>query len=144
MSLDVTLKLPGAQQEQVARVMVRQDGAVRELPRDEWGDREYVAVIDSDPEEVYSANITHNLRTMASEAMLYNCIWRPDEHGLEMAEQLIPLLTVGLALLKSDPKRFKAFNAVNGWGKYENLVEFTENYLEACKLYPKALIHASR
>lgn len=59
-------------------------------------------------------------------------------------KDLIEPLEIGLALLKSDPDRFKAFNPANGWGNYEGLVEFVESYLEACKEYPDANVEVSR
>jgi hypothetical protein len=93
---------------------------------------------------VFWANITHNLTQMASEAGIYEPLWRPEETGIERAAQLIAPLREGLALLESDPERFKAFNASNGWGVYGNLVEFVRKYLEACEAYPDAHVYASR
>lgn len=92
----------------------------------------------------YDRNITHNLNAMASEAGIYKHLWRPDEIGVTTAAQLITPLTLGLALLKSDPKRFEAFNAPNGWGMYPHLVEFVEDYLRACVERPAALVRVSR
>lgn len=95
-------------------------------------------------DEGYWANITHNLNRMASEAGIYEALWRPEEIGITRAEQLIGPLTNGLALLKSDPERFEQFNAPNGWGMYEHLVSFVEEYLNACKDNPDAEVRASR
>ena len=64
--------------------------------------------------DVYSANITHNLNTMASEAGIYNELWRPDEIGATHAGDLIAPLERGLELLRSDEPRFRAFDASNG------------------------------
>jgi hypothetical protein len=96
------------------------------------------------PTEVYSANITHNLGRMAKEAGIYQALWRPEEIGITTAGQLIEPLTAGLALLKSDPPRFEAFNSPNGWGMYEHFVPFVEGYLAACKANPDAEIEVSR
>jgi hypothetical protein len=98
----------------------------------------------SDDEEVYEANITHNLNTMATEAGIYQHLWRPDELGITQAAELIHPLTVGLQLLISNPKRFKKFNPPNGWGDYEGLCEFVHKYLQACKDYPDAEVRVSR
>lgn len=149
MSLDVHLTLPGVQvQIKEPRIFIREDGQNKEITRAEWDarhpDREPFTVASEESETVYSANITHNLNKMAQEAMLYNCLWRPDEHGITHAHQLIPLLTVGLALLKSDPPRFEAFNPSNGWGSYEGLVGFVSSYLAACEQYPSAEVSVSR
>jgi hypothetical protein len=96
------------------------------------------------PDGLFDYNITHNLSVMAGEAGIYEALWRPDEIGITKAEQLIRPLEEGLANLKSDPEKFKQFNAENGWGKYENLVAFVEKYLIAAKEYPDADVRVSR
>jgi len=96
------------------------------------------------PTCVYGANITHNLGKMADEAGIYKHLWRPDEIGVTKAEQLIEPLRAGLALLKSDPKRFRKFDDENGWGLYTNFVPFVEKYLQACEEYPDAEVTVSR
>lgn len=96
------------------------------------------------PTEVFSRNITHNLNKMASEAGIYEALWRPDEHDYQKAEQIIPILRKGLAILEGDPERFKKFNSPNGWGIYEHFVPFVKAVLEACEEYPDADIRVSR
>jgi hypothetical protein len=93
---------------------------------------------------VYSANITHNLSKMASEAGIYQALWRPEEEGYYQASDLIEPLTKGLALLTANPEKFKAFNSPNGWGIYENFVPFVAKYLEACVAHPNANIEVNR
>jgi len=93
---------------------------------------------------VYSANITHNLGKMADVAGIYGALWRPDEHGLTHARDLIEPLRSGLADLRARPAFFVAFNAPNGWGTYEHLVPFVEQYLAACLEYPDAKVRVSR
>lgn len=95
-------------------------------------------------EYYYDANITHNLNKMAEEACIYMWLWKPDELNVKTAEELIAPLTNGLKLLKARPEHFEKFNSSNGWGMYEHFVPFVENYLEACKQYPHALVRASR
>ena len=103
-----------------------------------------VHLVKTLPTNLYSRNITHNLNLMAGEAGIYEACWRPDEIGITKAEQLIEPLTKGLALLRADPERFKAFNASNGWGVYENFVEFVEDYLSNCREHPDADVEVSR
>ena len=57
-----------------------------------------VTLTNADGAEVYSANITHNLNRMAMEAGIYECLWRPDEHGITKAAQIIAqnLTDIGL------------------------------------------------
>ena len=96
------------------------------------------------PTEVYWANITHNLGTMAGEAGIYKHLWRPEEIGITKAHQLIVPLTEGLARLRADSAKYRAFNPPNGWGSYEGLVEFVEAYLNACGREPDADVRVCR
>jgi hypothetical protein len=95
-------------------------------------------------QSVYSANITHNLGKMAQEAGIYEYLWRPEEVNIWYAGELVEPLAKGLALLVSDPERFKKFNSPNGWGMYEHFVPFVSNYLAACVAHPDATVRASR
>lgn len=97
-----------------------------------------------DNEEVYWANITHNLNKMAREAGIYEALWRPEEIGKTKASEIVELLEKGLSDLKARPEHFEKFNSPNGWGMYEHFVPFVEKYLEACKEYPDAVIEVSR
>lgn len=147
MSLDVYLTLPGATASG-SGIFIREDGSIREISRTEWdtafpGREPVIATLDND-ESVYSANITHNLGKMAREANIYMALWRPEEIGITYAHQVIEWLNAGLGLLRSDPDYFKQFNPENGWGNYDNLVKFTEQYLDACERYPQAEVRVSR
>ena len=96
------------------------------------------------PTVVYDRNITHNLGEMADKAGLYQCLWRPDELGITKAVNLVELLNKGLSELKSRPKYYRKFNPDNGWGDYDGLVEFVEEYIIACVDNPDATISTSR
>lgn len=104
-------------------------------------DNEHFASVS---ETLFDYNITHNLNRMAEAAGIYEALWRPEEIGAEKAKDLIGKLGLGLDILKSDPQEFKKFNPENGWGKYENLVQFVEKYLDACIENPEADIYISR
>lgn len=99
---------------------------------------------DGRPEEVYWRNVTHNLGGMADAAGIYKHLWRPDEIGITTAGELIEPLRAGLALLRSEPVRFEAFNPPNGWGTYGGLCEFVADYLAACEANPDATVWVSR
>jgi hypothetical protein len=94
--------------------------------------------------ELFWANITHNLGTMADKAGIYEYLWRPEEINCTVAKDLIDPLTIGLEKLKSDPDFFKQFNDKNGWGTYNVFVPWIQEYLDACIEYPDALIGVSR
>lgn len=92
----------------------------------------------------FDYNITHNLGKMAAEAGIYVHLWRPEELGITTAKELIEPLKNGLTQLRSDPDHYKKFDASNGWGKYEHLVEFVRDYLQACIDHPEAEVSVSR
>lgn len=151
MSLDVCLKIPGVPQSASQRIYIREDGRTREITRAEWDarypDREPFAVTVGEIDGgscVYSANITHNLSKMAQEAGICQALWMPEEIGITHAEQLIAPLCDGLALLNSDPARFRRLNPENGWGTYEGLAEFVAAYLAACEKWPMAEVSVWR
>ena len=95
-------------------------------------------------EEMFSANVTHNLNEMATAAGLYQAIWRPEEVGITYAKDLIAPLTEGIGKLKAYPEHFKTFEPRNGWGKYRYFVPWLDQYLAACKRNPDACIEACR
>lgn len=150
MSLDVYLKVNYPVVKNGSGIFIRQNGRMREINHAEWDemypDREPATVLDSDSMDtvVFSANITHNLAQMAREAGIHRLVWRPDENGVTVASQLIEPLTEGLKRLKESPEYFKAYNPENGWGSYEVLIEFVEEYLAACREYPEATISVWR
>lgn len=94
--------------------------------------------------EVFSRNITHNLAKMAAEADLYKALWRPEELQIEDAQELVPILRKGLEKLQENPDFFRRFNPENGWGDYENLVEFVQDYLNCCEVFPNAAVSVDR
>ena len=147
MSLDVYLECDKTEPERWA-IFIREDGQTKEISLEEWnkrfpGRRPSLAHVGGTG-EVYSGNITHNLRTMAEACGLYNALWRPDETGISKADQLIPILADGLRKLLANPEKYKAHNPANGWGNYDNLVKFVDEYLGACKENPTANVHVSR
>lgn len=113
---------------------------------------------------LYDANITHNLGEMADKAGIYEALWRPhrlidgydipeddfnaecefEEKSIIKSEDIIEIIEKGLKKLKENPEYFKQFNSPNGWGMYEHFVPFVENYLQALKEYPKAIVEVWR
>ena len=92
---------------------------------------------------LYDANITHNLGKMAKEAGIYEALWHPEELEITTADQLTPILAIGLARLLGDPKKFKKFDSPNGWGVYDDFVPWVGKYLNACKTFPNAIVKVS-
>lgn len=100
--------------------------------------------LDQEDQEVYWANITHNLATMADHAGLYYALWRPEEIPATQSKHIVNIVESGLKALKDKPEYFKQFNADNGWGLYKDFVPWVERYLEALKEYPEAIIETSK
>lgn len=120
---------------------------------------------EEEVDEVYQANITHNLGKMASKAGLYEALWRPyrlrpdytkeleadykkerefEDSQTILAEELIPAIEKGLAKLKAKPAYYKKYDSPNGWGLYEHFVPFVKAYLKACKQFPKSVVRVRR
>lgn len=95
-------------------------------------------------DDVYWANITHNLGRMAEAAGIYEALWRPEEIGITKAAQLVEPLEKGVELLKADPAKFQEYNPQNGWGNYAGFVPWIEKYLAACRENPDADVRVSR
>jgi len=152
MSLDVELRIDSSIVKSSSGIFIRDNGQTREISASEWNQRYPDRQIDvAEYEEsfyetdlVFNYNITHNLNRMADAAGLYDCLWRPDENGIDTAKQLIEPLRQGLHLLKLNPEEYKKYNPENGWGSYEGLVTFVEKYLDACYKYPDAKVSADR
>lgn len=151
MSLDVSLFAEKTVVKPVSSgIFIRENGQNKEISHNEWNarfpDKDPVKLhqVEVETDEVYSANITHNLGNMANEAGIYKHLWRPDEIGITKAKELIDPLREGLHKLKSEPEKYKKFNPENGWGSYEGLISFIQNYLDACYQHPDASVEVSR
>lgn len=132
-------------------IFVRENGENKELTmaeaKERYPDYQFessdVETLDLD-NEVFSGNITHNLGEMAESVGIYYALWRPEEIGVVTAEQLIPLLTEGLRVLRENPQSFERYAPENGWGTYTGLCNFVEKYLDACRVHPDAVVRVSR
>lgn len=152
MSLDVYLyaDAPPTAPKSGSGIWIRRNGQTVEMSREEWdrafpGQEPVILTAEYGVDTcVYESNITHNLGKMAGEAGIYEAMWRPEEIKATQAKQIIEPLESGVNLLRSDPERLKQFNPSNGWGDYNGLLRFAEQYLEACKSYPEATIRVSR
>lgn len=148
MSLDIMLKDPKKPTFKCSTgIYIRENGQNKELSLEEaqqmYPDAD-IYLQESYSTVLYSSNITHNLARMAEEADIYRILWRPEEAGIDIAEDLIDPLQEGLNRLKSDPEKYKEFNPENGWGSYDTLVKFVEDLLNACYKYPYAIVEADR
>ena len=114
-------------------------------------------------QELYRANITHNLGKMAEAAGIYDALWRPyrlhkdykhfDIYEEEMAfedavsiysSDIVDIVEKGYKKLKSKPLYYSKYNSPNGWGMYEHFAPWVEKYLKALKKYPDAKVLVDR
>lgn len=96
-------------------------------------------------EEVWHNNITHNLTDLARHVGIYEYVWRPEETiDVRRANDLIGPLMRAIAMLQKNPNFYKTFDSPNGWGTFEQFCEFLNDYLNACKKYPNAVIETDR
>lgn len=147
MSLDISLTVKTPIKMRGTGVFVRDGGRTRELTPDEvldkWPNAE-VSYTEYETTEVFDRNITHNLGKMANKAGIYYAMWRPDEKGWKTAKDVLTTLEIGLVELQANPDKYKKLNPENGWGSYDDLVDFVEVYVDACRKYPEAVIEVSR
>lgn len=94
--------------------------------------------------EVYTGNITHNLERMADAAGLYQVLWRPEEIGVKLGAEAVPLLRAGIFWLENHEEEARHLNPSNGWGSYDGLLGFARQTLKACEEYPDGEISVSR
>ena len=95
-------------------------------------------------DEVFDANITHNLGRMAEEAGLYKVLWRAEENDIEEAWQLILPLIAGIDDMVARPDHYKQFNSENGWGTYKHFLPWLQKLHAACEEWPEAKVRTSR
>lgn len=111
-----------------------------------------VSLMITQPTEVYTSNITHNLGKMADAVKLsdgntlYNILWRPDEciPPYTKASEISELLDEGLNILLAFPEEYKQYNPENGWGSYDGLVGFVYRYRNATWDNPESTLRISR
>ena len=92
-------------------------------------------------ETLFSANITHNLTKMWSEAGVYDALYKSDGKD---AHSVLSTLEAGLEHLKSDPTHFSQFNAENSWGLYKHAVPWLEELVLNFKKFPNATIELGK
>ena len=130
-------------------IFIRENGGTREISLEEWSDRfpdREPAVLNQEQEatnEVFSANITHNLRAMAEAAGIVHLWEYYNVEGEFTADKLVEQLSVGIKRMKANPDYYKQFNASNGWGTYDSFVPWLERLLLACITYPEAKVSVS-
>lgn len=154
MSLDIYIISPEPIKKKSTGIYARIDGATRELTREEalkmfpkvepW----QITEEEIETNEFWHGNITHNLTEMADRCWSDTCtlddlLWR-DEMPDDIIEYVINLFDC-LVKLEDNPNKYKRYNPENGWGTYEQLVEFVRSFIHALiDMPPGSTIEYSR
>ena len=86
------------------------------------------------PVPVWEGRISHDTAGMADRAGIHKAIWRPHEIGADYTDDIVELLEDGIRKLEDDPHRF-VLNE-DHWESYEELLHFSREYLNGCKVHP--------
>lgn len=140
MSLDIYIISPEPIKKKSTGIYARIDGQTRELTKEEvierFPDVDLHDIVESafETDEFWHGNITHNLHEMANncygrDLCLDDLLWR-DEMPDDIVEYIIDLFAC-LFELKDNPDYYKQYNPSNGWGTYEQLVEFVRSFIHA-------------
>lgn len=152
MSLDIYIISPIPIKKKSTRIWVKKDGKTVELTKQEAQERfpdAEINEIEIETTEFWHGNITHNLCRMAEDCMsfdeydqcynLYDLLWRDAQAPFEgnYINVYIAHLAYCLYVLKNDPEHFKQLNPPNGWGTYEQLCKFVEDFIKALADMPE-------
>ena len=94
-------------------------------------------VYESDDEELWSGNITHNLGRMAEHIAtrnytLYELLWHPSESGFLYANREYKYnIYNALKNMLLHRDELQQYNPENGWGSYDSLLHFVQSFAEA-------------
>ena len=146
MSLDIYIISPTPIKKKSTGIWVRDNGKTRELSKAEAQEKypdADIQEIEIETNEFWHGNITHNLGKMAENCLsldeesqrysLYNLLWRDTQVPFtgNYLNVYIAHLAYCLYVLRNNPDYFKQFNPPNGWGTYEQLVEFVRSFIRA-------------
>ena len=137
MSLDISIKANAPVIKNGIGIFVRENGKTNELTAEEAKERGWEGInIDFVSEYAWTGNITHNLGKMASNVTpdgkpytLYDLLWGGK---YKHCRDLISKLHVCILYMLMNKEELKKYNPENGWGTYEQLLEFTKEFQMAC------------
>ena len=149
MSLDLYIISPEPVKKTGTGVYIRENGKTVELKtieevKQRFPDTDVSAIEERtiETDEFWHGNITHNLGRMAKEVQLaertkdgsfitlYDILWE-GELTMKSKWLLVSLLSKAVHELDNKPTKYQMFNPENGWGTYEQLLQFTKDFLKA-------------
>lgn len=145
MSLDLHIISPEPIIKHGTGVYVRENGQTHELKtmeevRAHFPDKDlsHIHEFDYEDEDFWHGNITHNMGKMAREVpvestnlSLFDLLWYPKEQGFNSAgaPRYREFVLKGYIYLRSHREELLPLNPENGWGNYDLLLAFTEDFL---------------
>ena len=145
MSLDLYIISPEPVIKRGTGVYVRENGRTGELKTMEevrkhfpGSDLSHISEYEYADEYFWHGNITHNMTDMAGHVpvdgpglTLYDLLWHPEENGfLEAGSSgYRDRVLHGYLYLRGHRESLVQFNPGNGWGDYDLLLGFTEDFL---------------
>lgn len=144
MSLDLYIRGNIPVKRRGTGVYIRENGGTRELEtieevRQHFPDCDLSDISEYvyETEDAWDGNITHNLNKMAMQVpvgskSLYEILWRPEEIGYETVNaDYAKELYEGFTYLKTHRKELEVYNPENGWGNYDQLLNFCSSLVRA-------------
>lgn len=145
MSLDLHIISQEPVKKHGTGVYIRENGQTLELKTMEevrahfpGKDLSHIHEFDYEDENFWHGNITHNMGEMACEVpvegtnlSLYDLLWQPEDHGFNSAGSPCyrELVLKGYLYLRAHRQELLPLNPDNGWGHYDLLLTFTEDFL---------------
>jgi hypothetical protein len=89
------------------------------------------------PTDVFSTNITHNVIPMWREAGVYDALYMSEG---KRAGDFIEALDNGVEDMSAHPDKYRAMDADNGWGTYEQALPWLKEVRRKFLEHPNAII----
>lgn len=98
--------------------------------------------MEEEGELLYETKIAYSFKTVCRKVSdgFYTAIWGPNVNRQRIAGGLIRTLHVGVVQLRRERKDMYRYMIPGSFNSYNLLIKTIENYIEACKTYPKAKI----
>ena len=145
MSLDLYIKSNAPVIKKGTGVYVRKDGPTVELKTIEEIHRHFpdsdlskISIDKYEDCDFWHGNISHNMGRMASKVPIegseltqFDLMWQPDEHGIVKTGSSGYRNNVlkEFLYMRGNREDLSLLNPENGWGDYDQLLEFTEDYI---------------
>jgi len=146
MSLDLHIISPEPVVKHGTGVFVRENGQNVELKtmaevRERFPDSDlsHISEFDYEDDDFWHGNITHKMCKMANEVpiegadlTLCDLLWCPDEHEITTAGApgYREWVLRGYLYLRAHREELQPLNPENGWGNYDQLLQFTLDFLQ--------------